>query len=126
MEENELVTLRNHIPNGRSFSDGDIYRNVRYCQLHAPPQTPFWLSQLSDTKRTDLEQLFSRRNAPLQMALDSLIPYVGQWQKIPLGVLHRLLTSKANKASSHKPPCNYAADNTTGDDSIPEADQASA
>jgi hypothetical protein len=107
MEEHELVTLRTQIPNGRSFSDGDIYRNLRYCQLHAPSQTPFWRSQLSDTKRTDLEQLSSPRNAPLQSAIDSLIPYVGEWQSFPLGVLHRLLTSKANKASSYKSPGDY-------------------
>ena len=101
MEEDDLVALRTHSLKGRSFSDGDIYRNFRYCQLYAPSQTPFWSTQLSARKRIAIEQLSSKRNAALQSAIDAFIPYVGEWREFPLGALQRLLTIKANKVSSY-------------------------
>jgi hypothetical protein len=127
MEKDELATLRTHSPNGRSFSDGDIYRNLRYCQLYAPSQTPFWSTQLSARKR-ELEQMSSQCNAPLQFAIDALIPYVGEWREFPLGVLQRLLTMKANKASCHSLHVYsfVVANKPTGDDSISEPHKAPA
>jgi hypothetical protein len=63
------------------------------------PGTEYWLEQLTEGKRTDLDQL-SRRNRPLQDALDSLIPFIGQWEDFSLGVLHRLLTMKGSKVAA--------------------------
>lgn len=100
VDQDELQILRAEAGKGRPFSDGDVYRNLRFCQLHASHRAVFWLNQLSDAKRHDLAQL-ARRNKPLQTALDRLIPFVGVWQDFSLGVLHRLLTLKANKVFSH-------------------------
>lgn len=72
--------IREHYSNAASFSDGDIFRGIRLCQIKGQSaHVRKWLARLSESKRDDILQL--ERSADqidtmvrFQKALDDLLP----------------------------------------------------
>ncbi|KAL2049567.1 hypothetical protein ABVK25_010146 [Lepraria finkii] len=95
--------IREDYANSRNFCDGDIFRQIRFCQInqdHAGEGR--WWARLSDSKRKDVKQLQrSKELKPLALALDELLPYVGFWPGLRLGTFHRLLNVKCPEELRH-------------------------
>ncbi|KAK3167632.1 hypothetical protein OEA41_010759 [Lepraria neglecta] len=68
--------IREDYANSRNFCDGDIFRQIRYCQLnHDDAGEGRWWARLSDSKRKDVKSLQrSKELKPLALALDELLP----------------------------------------------------
>lgn len=94
--------IREDYSNSRNFCDGDIYRQIRSCQINQDNLGEGrWLARLSEAKRKDFKQL-QRRDQVKQVAkaLDSLLPYVGFWPDLQIGTFHRLLNLKCPEVST--------------------------
>lgn len=90
--------IREEYSNALNFSDGDIYRHIRYSQnRNENDHEAKWQARLSESKRRDLKQLHKLSESDGKMrkfrdSLDALIPYIGLWPALKLGTFHRLLT----------------------------------
>ncbi|GFF96225.1 conserved hypothetical protein, partial [Aspergillus udagawae] len=71
------------------FSPGDIYRNLRHCELTANAELTFWLSKLSKRSRRDLVSM-KKRYPMILSGLDKLLPFPGLWADFSFGFLRRL------------------------------------
>lgn len=96
--------------NSRNFSDGDIFRNLRYHQMNNNKQEAGkWMARLSESKRRDVIQLQkmalqSTAMSALSDAFDRLLPYIGLWSALQLGTFHRLLTLRCPEVSRLENP----------------------
>ncbi|KAF7166680.1 hypothetical protein CNMCM6106_002396 [Aspergillus hiratsukae] len=72
------------------FSSGDVYRNLRHCELTTNTELAFWLSKLSKRSRRDL--VSTKKRYPIILAaLDKLLPFPGLWADFSFGFLRRLI-----------------------------------
>ena len=96
--------LREDYANSRNFCDGDIYRQIRYCQrTQNQLGEGRWFARLSEGKRKDLKQLQRREDLrSLSLALDKLLPYIGFWPGLQIGTFHRILNLKCSEVSRWK------------------------
>lgn len=101
-----VTALKEAYSNSRNFCDGDIFRNLRYCQLRNDEAgAGKWMARLSESKQTDVAQLQNMAKktpemAALQDALDALLPFVGLWSPVSIGVFHRLLTLRCPEVTT--------------------------
>jgi hypothetical protein len=66
------------------FSDGEIYRNIRYALQSARIDlVQGWMTQLTGGKQDDLDRLL--KNNSLVKAFDMLLPFPGLWCGLELG-----------------------------------------
>ncbi|KAI3322916.1 hypothetical protein HD806DRAFT_536094 [Xylariaceae sp. AK1471] len=73
-----------------SYSDGAIYRKIRYYMVKGEPdEAEVWLFRLSNCKRKSLNTLFKEK--AVYQALDELLPYTGLWDGLQLGNMHKHL-----------------------------------
>ncbi|KAJ3578092.1 hypothetical protein NPX13_g2476 [Xylaria arbuscula] len=73
-----------------SYSDGAIYRKVRYYMAgNQLGQARRWILRLSSCKRKSLYALL--RDKVVHQALDELLPYTGLWDGLQLGNMHKHL-----------------------------------
>ncbi|GFG16600.1 conserved hypothetical protein, partial [Aspergillus lentulus] len=71
------------------FGQGDIYRNLRHCELTTNAELAFWLSKLSKRSLRDLVSM--KKRYPIVLgALDKLLPFPGLWADFSFGFLRRL------------------------------------
>lgn len=95
--------VREEYSNALNFSDGDIFRHLRHCSLRNEQSgRAKWLFRLSESKRRDLRQLkrFAEEDKDMERfrnSLDDLIPYIGLWPALKLGIFHRLLSLRCSK-----------------------------
>ncbi|KAF2963309.1 hypothetical protein GQX73_g10264 [Xylaria multiplex] len=90
-----------------SYSDGEIFRNIRRCQNVQPELVGDWLVRLSASKKISLNLLFgeassgrkkgvgSRHRGVLGM-FDRLLVFPGLWEGLELGNLHKHLALRCN------------------------------
>ena len=101
-----VTALKEAYSNSKNFCDGDIFRNLRYCQLREDVTgAGKWKARLSESKQADIAQLekMSKKDhemAALQDAMDGLLPFQGLWAPLELGVLHRVLTLRCPEVST--------------------------
>ncbi|KAL2048962.1 hypothetical protein ABVK25_010815 [Lepraria finkii] len=95
--------LREDYANSRNFCDGDIYRQIRYCQSNQDAiGEGRWFARLSEGKRNDVKRLLNRNNLKsLKEALDKLLPYIGFWPAMRIGIFHRILGLKCQEEVVH-------------------------
>lgn len=76
------------------FTDGEIYRNIRFYQVeHNIQQESKWWARLgSEGRRKDFRRL--QRNKPLLHGFDKLLPYVGLWRPLKSSQIERMLALK--------------------------------
>ena len=94
--------LREEYANSRNFCDGDIYRQIRHCQSNqdAIGEEGRWFAKLSDRKRDNVKRLLNGKDLrALKVALDELLPYLGLWPALRLGILHRIRGLKCPEVS---------------------------
>ncbi|KAL9082764.1 MAG: hypothetical protein Q9165_008786 [Trypethelium subeluteriae] len=97
LSEKLILQLRSEDANSHAFSDGDIYRHLRFYQLnHDDVQAQSWLARLSRRKQVDVGLLASKLT-PVYNALDRLLPFVGLWGAVQLGTLHRILSLRCEE-----------------------------
>lgn len=73
-----------------SYSDGAIYRKVRYYMAaNKLGEARRWILRLSNCKRKSLYALL--RDKVVHQALDELLPYTGLWDGLQLGNMHKHL-----------------------------------
>ena len=101
-----ITALKEAYSNSRNFCDGDIFRNLRYCQLRKDKAgAGKWMARLSQSKQADIAQLqnMAKKNpemAALQDALDTLLPFMGLWSPVQIGIFHRLLTLRCPEVTT--------------------------
>ena len=100
-----ITALKEAYSNSRNFCDENIFRNLRYCQLRKDEaEAGKWMARLSQSKQADVAQLqnMAKKNPEmtgLQDALDALLPFVGLWSPVPIGIFHRLLTLRCSEVT---------------------------
>lgn len=105
LSEQGRHAIREEYSNALNFSDGDIFRHLRYCKLQGKPVGK-WLSKLSDSKRRDLKQLEKLAGEDTHMkkfrdSLDALILYTGLWSAMKIRTFHRLLPLRCPEELTH-------------------------
>lgn len=107
MSEQDRRVIREEYLNALNFSNGDIFRHLRYCSLRNEPFGRVkWFSRLSKSKRRDLKQLkrFAEKDIKMERfknSLNDLIPYTGLWPALKLGTFHRLLPLRCPEELTH-------------------------
>lgn len=92
LNEEVRLALRSDHPNARDFSDGDIFRHLRYFEHKGDiAQLSRWQARLSASKLRDVKTLSSRYPAVMD-GFDKLLPFVGLWAPLQLGTFHRILS----------------------------------
>ena len=71
------------------FRSGDIFRNLRHCELTGNSELAFWESKLSQRSQQDLVALKRKYDTVLN-ALDNLLPFPGLWEPFNFFFLRRL------------------------------------
>ena len=104
LSEDVRRDLREEYANSRNFCDGDIYRQIRYCQKQQNQLGEGrWFARLSEGKRKDLRKLQRKEDLrSLSSALDRLLPYIGFWPGLQIGTFHRILNLKCSEVSHRK------------------------
>ncbi|KAK6436022.1 hypothetical protein LTR95_007786 [Oleoguttula sp. CCFEE 5521] len=88
--------LAEEYSNERAHGDGEIFYKIRrYHQRGDRDNENKWWARLTVSKRKDLRQLL--RDHRFITAFDNLLPWVGLWEPVQLGTLHRLLTMKCDE-----------------------------
>ncbi|KAG2421578.1 hypothetical protein HFD88_005553 [Aspergillus terreus] len=72
------------------FSSGDVFRNLRHCELSGLPEVTFWESMVSARSQKDLRRLKSDYPSILR-CLDRLIVFPGLWVDFCFTLLRRML-----------------------------------
>lgn len=90
--ETTIRSIREEYSHQLSFTDGEIYRNIRYYDSQwNTPYKKIWVARLSKKKAYYVTQLDRDEHRPLREALDRLLPFVGLWDDLELGWLGRML-----------------------------------
>ncbi|KAI9732138.1 MAG: hypothetical protein M1834_004234 [Cirrosporium novae-zelandiae] len=95
--------LRESYDNNRPYTDGEIFRNIRFHQKAGNTVAEGkWMARLTMSKLKDLRQL-QRQEAliPLLRAFDTLLDFPGLWPRLQLGTFHRLLTMHCPEELAH-------------------------
>lgn len=83
-------------PKSQSLSDGEIYLNLRECQLKHNGQNgqneAVWWTRLVEGRRKDIRRL--QRNASLLRAFDLILPWKGMWRSLTCSQIERMLALK--------------------------------
>ncbi|KAL4889243.1 hypothetical protein BDV59DRAFT_186803 [Aspergillus ambiguus] len=72
------------------FSSGDVFRNLRHCELSGLPEVTFWESMVSARSQKDLRRLKSEYPNILRY-LDRLIVFPGLWVDFCFTLLRRIV-----------------------------------
>jgi hypothetical protein len=84
-------SLRDGYSYSSGYTDGEIFRYIRRCQLDGDSLgEDRWRARYSPTKERDLKQLLERKI--LLTALDSILPIRGLWKAFHVGSLDIFLT----------------------------------
>lgn len=102
LSDKTKVDIREDYTNARKFCDGDIYRQLRFSQQqHDEGEEGRWMARLSDSARKDVKQLLVRKDLrPITNALDDLLPYVGFWPALQIGIFHRIINLRCPEVAS--------------------------
>lgn len=112
-----ILELRTKDLNARGYTDGDIFRHLRYSEFSRDSrQAKKWEAKLSQSKLNDIKVLRRKHASPirdldgigfgglddvsntrerfrsLSEAFDGLIDFTGLWGALQLGTFHRILT----------------------------------
>ncbi|KAI9037211.1 uncharacterized protein KD926_000717 [Aspergillus affinis] len=81
--------LREGDSSSREYSDGEIYRNIRYYQKQGDQKSASgWLARWSESKCNDFRQLYKPNNIlyrTVRDKLDDLLPFAGLWPQWQMG-----------------------------------------
>lgn len=107
------VEVSEEFKNEQSYTDGDIFRNMRLCRKSGDrAREKKWRARLSESKRDDLEQLL--RDERVRNVVDEMLQWPGLWS-VKLGSLHHVLPMKYDQASMAGRSSRRAADSAAGD-----------
>ena len=99
MPQDTQDTIREEHPNAKPFTDGDIYRNIRYYQRRGDDDAELkWRGRLREGARRELERM-ERKAKPLTRSLDNLLPFFGLWSSLKLSYLGRVLSLQCHEVS---------------------------
>ena len=89
--------LREEYSNAANFSDGEIFRHIRFYQkINAALEEQKWWARLTRDKSKDLRRILNVRN--LRDAFDSLLNITGLWSAFHIGTMRRYLIMKCHEA----------------------------
>ncbi|KAL2808642.1 hypothetical protein BJX63DRAFT_424458 [Aspergillus granulosus] len=92
LQESTKDSLREEYAHALKFSDGDIYRSIRFYERSGDSTlVNKWKARLSERKAQYLSQLGDELNKPICSALDRILPFIGLWDGLKLGAFCRIL-----------------------------------
>ncbi|KAK6815540.1 hypothetical protein RU639_008670 [Aspergillus parasiticus] len=102
LQESTKQSIREEYAHELKFSDGDIYRKIRfYEQLNNMTQVEKWKARLSDGKSKYLQHLQSPFNQRIRTKFDQLLPFTGLWSDLELGAFTHILHLRCPEEFSH-------------------------
>lgn len=89
-----LTQLQEESLKSLDFTDGEIYRNIRFYQVeqNIQQESKWWARLGSEGRRKDFRRL--QRNKPLLDGFDKLLPYIGLWRPLKSSQIERMLALK--------------------------------
>ncbi|OJJ66326.1 hypothetical protein ASPBRDRAFT_665854 [Aspergillus brasiliensis CBS 101740] len=101
-------TIREEYSHELKFSDGDIYRSIRSCQLaNNQDQVEKWKVRLSSKKLDNFELLGTGPFKSLQNAFDESIPFIGLWDAFLLGSFNRIFPMRCPEVCIPSPELEH-------------------